>query len=159
MVLVRRLAFLFQKDLLEVVKVERNVPAVRATRDAFLDPLTTGALYLGIGALVIGAIAAVTGPYPWAVRLREGTVGAARTVGAAITNRRQDQETIEWVGANVDRLRIGGAAVGLVLLWWLDLSWLGFFLLAALVGGYELVVHRMAEQAIVDEPEPADAVT
>ena len=167
MVLIRRLTFLFQKDLLGYVRIESNVPAVEATSDAFLNPLLNGALWIGIGALVIGAIAALTGPYPWAVRLREGTVGAARTVGSAIANRRQDPETIEWVGANVDRLRIGGAAVGLVLLWWMDLSWLGFFLLAALVGGYELVVHRMAEQAtvdaseqaIVDEPEPADAVT
>jgi len=91
--------------------------------------------------------------------LRRGAVDAATAVVAAISNRSQDQDTIDWVGANVDRLRIGGAAVGLVLFWWLDLSWLGFFLLAALVGGYELVVHRMAEQASAVEGEQADAVT
>ena len=54
----------------------------------------------------------------------------------------------------MDRLRIGGAVVGLVLLWWLDLSWLGLLLLALLVGGYELVVHRLAEQATDTEAEP-----
>jgi len=159
MVLIRRLTFLFQKDLLGLVRIERNVPAVEATSDAFLSPLLNGALWIGIGALAIAAVAALTGPYPWAVRLREGTVGAARTVGAAVANRRQDQETIDWVGTNVDRLRIGGAVVGLVLFWWLDLSWLGFFLLAALVGGYELLVHRMAEQAMPVDDEPAEAVT
>ena len=159
MVLVRRLVFLFQKDLLNYVQVERNIPAVEATSDAFLDPLLTGALWIGIGALIIGAIAAVTGPYPWAVRLRGGVASLARTVVTAASDRTQDQDTLDWVGANVDRLRLGGAAVGLVLLWWLDLSWLGFFLLAALVGGYELLVHRLAEQAIVLEEEPTDAVT
>jgi len=159
MVALRRLVFLFQKDLLDLVKVEENVPAVEATSNTFLDPLTTGALYLGIGALVIAAIAAVTGPYPWAVRLRSGVTSLARTVVSTASDRAQDQATIDWVGANVDKLRLGGAAVGLVLLWWLDLSWLGFFLLAALVGGYELLVSRLAEQAVVVEDEPVDAAT
>lgn len=158
MVVLRRLVFLFQKDLLDLVKVEENVPAVEATSNTFLDPLTTGALYLGIGALVIAAIAALTGPYPWAVRLRSGVTSLARTVVSTASDRAQDQATIDWVGANVDKLRLGGAAVGLVLLWWLDLSWLGFFLLAALVGGYELLVNRLAQQAVLED-EPVDAVT
>lgn len=159
MVVLRRLVFLFQKDLLDLVKVEENVPAVEATSNTFLDPLTTGALYLGIGALVVAAIAAVTGPYSWAVRLRSGVTSLARTVVSTASDRAQDQATIDWVGANVDKLRLGGAAVGLVLLWWLDLSWLGFFLLAAFVGGYELLVNRLAEQAVVVEDEPVDAAT
>ena len=156
MVVVRRLVFLFQKDLLELVRIERNVPAVAATSDAFLDPLLNGALWLGLGALAIGALAAVTGPYAWAGGLRRGAVSLGRTAVTTATDRTQDQATIEWVGANIDRLRLAGAAVGLVLLWWLDLSWLGFFLLAALVGGYELLVHRMAEQASPTN-QPADA--
>ncbi len=154
MVLLRRLVFLFQKDLLDYVRIERNVPAVQATSEAFLDPLTNAALWVGIGALVIAAIATLTGPYPWAVRLRRGVVDTGRTVGTAVVNGSQDPATIEWVGANIDRLRIGGAVVGLVLLWWLDLSWLGLLLLALLVGAYELVVHRLAEQAAEPEPDP-----
>ena len=158
MVLLRRLVFLFQKDLLDYVRIERNVPAVEATSQAFLDPLTNAALWVGIGALVIAAIATLTGPYPWAVRLRRGVVDTGRTVGTAVVNGSQDPATIEWVGANIDRLRIGGAVVGLVLLWWLDLSWLGLLLLALLVGAYELVVHRLAEQAAAPDPDPeADA--
>ena len=38
MVLLRRLVFLFQKDLLDYVRIERNVPTVQATSEAFLDP-------------------------------------------------------------------------------------------------------------------------
>lgn len=154
MVLLRRLVFLFQKDLLDYVRIERNVPAVQATSEAFLDPLTGAALWVGTGALVIAAIALITGPYPWAVRLRRGVVATGRTVGTSVVNGSQDPATIEWVRANVDRLRIGGAVVGLVLLWWLDLSWLGLLLLALVVGAYEQVVHRLAEQAAVPEDEP-----
>ena len=97
------------------------------------------------------------------MHLRRGVVETARTVGTAVVNGSQDPATIAWVGANVDRLRISGTVVGLVLLWWLDLSWLGLLVLALLVGAYELVVHRLAEQATVTEDkdrpevEPADA--
>ena len=102
------------------------------------------------------------------MRLRRGVVDTGRTVGTAVVNGSQDPATIEWVGANIDRLRIGGAVVGLVLLWWLDLSWLGLLLLALLVGAYELVVHRLAEQAAdarararsrTPRHQPADALT
>ncbi len=154
MVLVRRLVFLFQEELLGYVEVEANVPAVQVTSETFIDPLTTGALWVGVAALVIAAVALLTGPYSWAVRLRRGVVGGTKVVRTAVVNGSQDPATIQWVTANVDRLRIGGAVVGLVLLWWLDLSWLGLLLLALLVGGYELLVQRLAEQA-----EPADAAT
>lgn len=158
MVLVRRLVFLFQKDLLDLVRIERNVPAVEATSNAFLGPLLDGALWLGIGALAITAVTAVTGPYGWAVSLRSRSVELARAVVAVTSDRAQDQATLDWVGANLDRLRIGGAVAGLLLLWWLDLSWLGFFLLAALVGGYELLVTRLAERATPALEQPADAI-
>jgi hypothetical protein len=143
MVLVRRLVFLFQKDLLDLVRITSNVPAVSAVSDAFLDPLLDGALWLGIGALAIAALAVLTGPYPWAVRLRGGAVGLTRAVANQAADRSQDQATRDRVAANLDLLRIGGAVVGVVLFLWLDLSWLGFFLLAALIGGYELLVTRL----------------
>ena len=157
MILLRRLVFLFQKDLLDYVRIERNVPAVEATSNTFLDPLTTGALWLGIGALVVAAIAAITGPYGWAVRLRTGTVSLARSVGSAVSGKAEDPATTAWIAANLDKLRIGGAVVGVLLIWWIDISWLGFFLLAALVGAYELALARLAERATPVEPEPVDA--
>jgi hypothetical protein len=157
MILLRRLVFLFQKDLLDYVRIERNVPAVEATSNTFLDPLTTGALWLGIGALVVAAIAALTGPYGWAVRLRTGTARLARSVGSAVSGKAEDPATADWVAAHLDALRIGGAVVGVLLIWWLDISWLGFFLLVALVGAYELALARLAQRAIPVEPEPVDA--
>jgi hypothetical protein len=146
MVLIRRFAFLFQADLLELVRIERNVPAVDAASQAFIDPLTTGALVVGWIALGIAAVAAVTGPYPWARRLRAGVVSGAQLVMSTAGDRAQDQATLDWVAERRDALRIGGALVGLVLLFWLDVSWFGFLLLAGLVGAYELLVTRLAEQ-------------
>jgi hypothetical protein len=158
MILLRRLVFLFQKDLLDYVRIERNVPAVEATSNTFLDPLTTGALWLGIAALVIAAVAALTGPYGWAVRLRTGTVTLVRSVVSAVSGKAEDPATRAWVAANLDALRIGGAVVGVLLIWWLDISWLGFFLLVALVAAYELVLARIAERAAVEEDEVATQV-
>ena len=87
-------------------------PAVEATSNTFLDPLTTGALWLGIGALVVAAIAALTGPYGWAIRLRTGTVRLARSVGSAVSGKAEDPATAAWIAANLDKLRIAGAVVG-----------------------------------------------
>lgn len=163
MVLIRRVVFLLQSDLLDLVKIPRNVPAVQAASDTFLDPLTSGALTIAVVALVVGLVAWITGPYAWAVRLRAGVAAGARTIVRVAGDRAQDQETLDWIAERRDALRVGGAVVGVLLLFWLDLSWLGFFLLAALVGVYEVVVTRLAEQGEVPEdgssPEAGDAAT
>jgi len=152
MVVLRRFVFLFQEQLLDLVRIDRNRPAVDATSDAFLSPLLTGALWIGVFSLVVAAVAAVTGPYAWAVRLREGTVALARSGRRAVVAKGQDEATQVWVAEHLDALRIGGGAVGVVLLWWLDVSWLGFFLLAGLLVAYELVVTRLAERAPATTP-------
>jgi hypothetical protein len=126
--------------------VDRNVPAVQATFDAFLHPLLNGALWIGSIALAVAALAAITGPYAWAVSLRRRVVDAGREVAAAAGARSRDEATTAWVASHVDALRIGGVAAGLALLWLLDLSWLGIGLLAALVGAYELGLSRVADQ-------------
>lgn len=145
MVLLRRLVMLFQDDLLDLVQNPDNLGAVDATASTFLDPLLDGALWVGIIALVIAAIAMVTGPYGWAVSLRRGVVDFSQGTVAAVSNRSQDEETLAWVSEHRDALQIGGAVVGVLLLWVLDLSWFWFFVLAALVGAYEFGVSRFAD--------------
>ena len=139
MVLVRRLVFLFQKDLLELRAHRAQHPGGRGDQRRLPRPPATGALWIGIGALRDRRHRRGHRALPVGGSAAEGTVGAARTVGAAITNGAEDQETIEWVGRQPrpppHRRRRRSVWS---LLWWLDLSWLGFFLLAALVGGYEL---------------------
>ena len=52
-------------------------------------------------------------------------------MGSAVSGKAEDPATTAWIAANLDKLRIGGAVVGVLLIWWIDVSWLGFFLLAA----------------------------
>lgn len=146
MVLLRRLVLLFQDDLLELVQNPENVGAVDATASAFLDPLLDGALWVGIAALVIAAVAAVSGPYGWAVSLRRNVVGFVQGAVTTVSDRSQDEETLVWVAVNRTALQIGGVVVGLLLLWWLEVEWLGFFILAGVVGLYELGVTRFADR-------------
>jgi hypothetical protein len=154
MVVVRRIVFLFQDELLDLVRIDRNRPAVEATSDAFLGPLHDGALWIGLIALAIAAAAALTGPYSWAVSVRRRTVGTARALRSAVGERSEDEATLAWISAHQDALRLAGAAVGVLLFWWLDLSWLGFFLLAGLVALYELAVSRLTARA---EPVAVEA--
>ena len=59
--------------------------------------------------------------------------------------------------AHVDHLQIAGAVVGVLALWWLDLSWFGVLVLLALVGAYELALQRLRtspdEAAVPASPE------
>jgi hypothetical protein len=155
MVLLRRLVLLFQDDLLDLVQKPENLGAVDVTASAFLDPLLDGALWVGVAALVIAAVAAVTGPYGWAVSLRRAVVDFSGAAVTAVSNRSQDEDTLVWIAANRDALQIGGAVVGVLLLWWLDVSWIGFFVLAGLVGLFELGVTRFGDrgEALQDDTD------
>lgn len=147
MVLVRRLSLRIQDDLLALVRIPDNVPAVEIVTDRVIDPLRLGAeIVLWVAAAII-VVALVTGPYPWAVSLRAKVAGLARSLVAST----RDEETVVWIDRNRDALQWGGAIVGLLLLWFLDVSWLGFFLLLALVAAYEVAVVRLADRAPVDE--------
>ncbi|HMQ25931.1 MAG TPA: hypothetical protein PKA98_08080, partial [Acidimicrobiales bacterium] len=129
------------------------VPAVEIVTDRVIDPLRMGAEVVLWVAAVIVVLAVLTGPYPWVVSLRAKVAGLARSLGA----RSQDEATLVWVADHRDALQWGGAGVGLLLLWFLDVSWFGFFVLVALVGAYELAVVRLADRAPSDDgtgPEP-----
>jgi hypothetical protein len=165
MVLIRRLSLRIQGDLLNLVKIPENVPAVQVVTDRVVDPLRTGAeVVLWVAAAII-VVAVLTGPYPWVVSLRAKVAQLFHSLVSTAQERSQDEDTLAWVHANRDALQWGGAIVGLLLLWFLDVSWLGFFLLVALVGAYELLVVRLADRAATpdvpdpDAPAPVDAGT
>jgi hypothetical protein len=146
-VLLRRLGWRIEEDVLELVRVDVNRGAVEAVLSSFLDPLFQATTYLLWLLVAVVAVAAVTGPYPWAVRLRrEARQLAATGVRAAGTlgERAKEDTTVDWARANLTALQLAGAGVGIVLLLWLDLSWWGFFFLLLLVGAYELGVWWVA---------------
>ena len=145
LVLLRRVVFRVSEDVGELPKVDVNRDATQAVVDEFLDPLVlaTG-IMLGV-VVAVALLAVLTGPYPWAVSFRCRTASLVRSaVGAA--GDRVDDSTAVWVGAHREVVQLGGAAVGLLLLWMLDLSWFGVLVLLLLVGAFELVVMRVASR-------------
>jgi hypothetical protein len=146
-VIIRRLGLRLEDDVVELVKPE-NRDAVKVIVGAFVSSLLDATAWiLGIAA-AIAVIALLTGPYGWARRLRRGTVsGAQAAAGAARSaiNRQPDDPVVAWVGAHREVLQAGGIVVGILALLLLDLSWIGLFVLVALVVAYELVVQRLAD--------------
>jgi hypothetical protein len=146
-VLVRRLGLRLEDDVVELVKPE-NRDAVKVVVGAFVSSLLDATAWiLGIAA-VVAVVALLTGPYGWARALRRGTVsGVQAAVGAARSaiNREPDDPVVAWVGAHREVLQAGGIVVGILALLVLDLSWIGLFVLVALVVAFELVVQRLAD--------------
>ena len=146
-VIIRRLGLRLEDDVVELVKPE-NRDAVQVIVGAFVSSLLDATAWiLGIAA-VVAVVALLTGPYGWARALRRGTVsGAQAAVGAARSaiNRQPDDPVVAWVGAHREVLQAGGIVVGILALLVLDLSWIGLFVLVALVIAYELVVQRLAD--------------
>lgn len=144
---VRRLGIRLGDTVVDFVRPE-NQDALEAVIDAFVSTLTdTTAWILGIAALV-ATVAVLTGPYRWARALRRRTGSFARTLavsGGGDANRRSVDPAAAWVGAHKQALLVGRILAAIVALLVVDLSWLGLLLLALLVGGFELVVWRIAQ--------------
>ncbi|MCU0265362.1 MAG: hypothetical protein MUC45_04480 [Actinomycetia bacterium] len=112
----------------------------QAVRDALIVLLSTLkrniTLMFWIG-LVVALVLYLAGPGRFPHWLR-GLVGQ----GAAAAG---DDRVTAFVHANLDPLRIGGAAVA-VLLWFLSPSWTTFLVLGVLLVGYELGVTAVARK-------------
>ena len=146
-VIIRRLGLRLEDDVVELVKPE-NRDAVQVVVGAFVSSLLDATAWiLGIAAAV-AVVALLTGPYGWARALRRGTVSGAQAVAGAARsaiNRQPDDPVVAWVGAHRELLQAAGIVVGILALLVLDLSWIGLFVLVALVIAYELVVQRLAD--------------
>ncbi|MEL7207846.1 MAG: hypothetical protein AAGK32_06370, partial [Actinomycetota bacterium] len=156
MVLVRRITFLLQDEIGEVLEPDSTAEAARAASEAFLDPLQNGAWTLIVIALAVAVVLWVTGPYKYAVQLRDAVGRAVGTAADTVSDRLEDESTATWIGDNKDALTTGGWLVGLALLLFVDLSWLGLLVLLALVIGFQVAVNRLAGPATEDDPGESD---
>jgi hypothetical protein len=66
--------------------------------------------------------------------------------------RARDEATVAWIEVHRDVLLIGGAIVGLVLLWVADLSWAGLLLVLGLVAAFETAVYRIGARPATPPP-------
>ena len=154
-ILIRRICFILQDQVDGLVKIEVNRPAANVIVRTFVNPLTDGAasaLWI-IG--IVAFIAIITGPYRWVVSLRSSVTNLFRAATTAVGDRANDDATLQWVARNVDALRIGGYVVGALALWFIEITWLKFFLLLVLVAAWPVVVAQLAGRASVD-PEAGD---
>ena len=144
MVVIRRVGFRLHDEVAALPPRPQGREAAGLTLDAFLRPLTTFGGWVVIGALVVGAVALVTGDYPWAVALRRRSALLWGRVVETTSERARDDATVVWITQHRDALLVAGGLVGLTVLWWADLSWFGLLAVLLLVGAYALVVQRLA---------------
>jgi len=150
LVLIRRFAIIGRDSLFESVDTE-DFPSVRVLTEELMSSLFryTGVL-LAIVLLAL-LIALLTGPYPWAVALRRWVGDLGRGIGAAVGGRPlPDTGRVRWVREHRDALMLAGAVLAVVLLLWVDLSWLAFVIVGVLLALYELALWRLAPTG---EPE------
>ncbi len=150
LILMRRAAITAQNQLLDLVRVKSNVGAVKATSDAILQGLFDGTRILLWGFVVLIALAWVTGSSEHARGFRRRTSSLATGLASSARERGSDPATTAWVIAHRDALRIAGVVVAVAMLWWLSLSWFWVFVLLAVVGGYEVLLSRLDEDALVE---------
>jgi hypothetical protein len=152
MVLIRRVGFRLQDEVASLPPTAEGRRAVAAAAEQFLQPLTTFAAWTLAGIGVVAAVAVLTGDYPWVVALRRGARDLWTRVTATTGEQARDEATAAWIEVHRDVLLIGGAIVGLVLLWAADLSWAGLLLVLGLVAAFETAVYIGARPAA---PPPA----
>jgi hypothetical protein len=88
--------------------------------------------------------------------LRASITSLFRTATTAVGDRANDDRTLQWVAQHVDALRIGGYVAGALALWFFNLTWLVFFLIALVVAAWEVGVAQLAGRAAIDEPHDGD---
>ena len=147
MVVIRRVGFRLHDEVAALPPRPQGREAAGLTLDAFLHPLTTFGGWVVIGAVVVGAVALVTGDYPWAVALRRRSVLLWGRVVETTSERAHDEATVVWITEHRDALLVAGGLVGLMVLWWADLSWFGLLAVLVVVGAYALVVQRLARSS------------
>jgi hypothetical protein len=123
-----------------------NRDAAKAVVDQVLGTLLRFTGWLLVLAVLALVVALLTGPYPWAVRLR----GWVRDIAAAVTGavgRGEGVPAAAWISGHRDALMIGGAGVFVLVFLVANLT-LGWFLLVALLlGAFELMVYRVGAAA------------
>lgn len=155
LILMRRAAITAQDQLLELVRVDSNLPAVSAASDAILQGLFDGTRILLWLFMIVIVLTWLTGPGDRAVAFRSRTASLATGMASTAHERGTDPATAAWVVANRDALRITGMVVGVALLWWLSLSWFWVFVLLVLVAAYEVFLTRLVEGNAPGGDEPA----
>jgi hypothetical protein len=139
LVVERRFAIAESNAIIDKVKPE-NQAAARAVVDQVLGSLLRYTGWFLAIAVVVLLVGLVSGPYPWAIKLRRWVADVVATAVGSMRGREPGAAT--WVAAHRDALMMGGAVVGALVLLIADLSLIGFLVFAVVIAVYELIVYR-----------------
>ncbi len=143
-------------------------PANKAARQAIMSQVFHVyfdiSTWLLIGLAVVVVVAAVTGPYRWAVAIRRVAArlgrGGANLVRATAAQAGSDATT-GWVRSHLDLMRVAGIALAVILLLALPIGWVGALVIVVLLALYELWLQRFKRATPEDTsttPPPAATV-
>ncbi len=120
-------------------------PAVGVLVNTLLASLRRYTGWMLVILLVTIAAALLTGPYPWARSLRGWAAGLVPALSGAVAGGGETPSAAAtFIGAHRDALMIAGAAVLVLLVMLIDLSFGWLLALVAVVAIYELVVYQVA---------------
>jgi hypothetical protein len=146
--LIRRLGLRGQRELLAAISDATNRGAVEAVSDRFLEPLLAVTRNLLWALVAIAVVALVSGPYPWAVRLRGGVADLARGGASGDVPAR----AVTWLRDHAAAVRAGGLAAVLLVLLVVDVSFAGLVVLGGLVALGALALREPEEHAGAEQP-------
>jgi hypothetical protein len=150
----RRLAIWQANSLITKAQPE-NQAAAHSVIDRVLGSLLMYTSWFLVIAMIVLVIALITGPYPWAVKMRGWAVDVWRA-GVTAVRGHESSETVTWVATHRDPLMVGGAVVAALLLFFGNLSLWWFLFFAIVIGAYELVIYRVTEREhAIDPTDPA----
>jgi hypothetical protein len=143
MVILRRAVMWLQNDLIKTGRPE-NTGARRVIVHQLLHNFFTVSVWVLVIAAAIVAVALVTGPYGWAVKLRgwvsSGTSTTVRFVRNAVSGH---QVAGLWVRGHLDLLRIGGGVLAVLLILVSNVSLVWLLVILALLAAYEFWLYRI----------------
>jgi hypothetical protein len=149
-VLERRFAIAETNHLIAMMKPE-NQAAGAAIVNAFLSSLLLATKRILWVLFVVLVVALLSGPYPWAVRLRAWVVDVSRAGVGAVRGADLGPASV-WIGAHRDALMFAGAVLAAAILLFTNLTLGWLLVLLLLIAAFELVVYRLA--AATHPPEP-----
>jgi hypothetical protein len=159
LIVVRRLGYWFQDNLGTRQSNGLDRRAVRSAGEILLDSFFVLTAALLVLLLIVAVVAAVTGPYPWAVALRRWVAGMGGQGNAWLRAQAADAGPLRWIVAHREAMQIGGLVVAGLVLFIFDLSWVGLIVLAVLLAVYELVVHQLGRDRSEVEGAPPSTPT
>ncbi len=146
LVIERRIAIAGSHQLVANASSEAQ-GAVQAVADAVLGSLLRYTGWLLAIALVTILVAVATAPYGWVVRGRTAVAGVAWAAFGMVRGT-QSGPAATWIAAHRDLLLAGVAALTLILLLWLNLSFWWALVLLVVAGLVALAVWRTADAVV-----------